>query len=51
MKIAIAQRLLQNGSKLDIVFSMPILTAMIVNYKLDTVRIGIANTLEFIFIL
>ena len=33
-------------------FAIPILTAIIiVNYKLDAVRIGIANALEFISIL
>ena len=32
-------------------FAIPILTAITVNYKLDAVRIGIANALEFISIL
>ena len=32
-------------------FAIPILTAITVNYKLNAVRIGIANVLEFISIL
>ena len=32
-------------------FAIPILTAIIVNYKIDVVRIGVPNALEFVLIL
>ena len=49
-KIAIAQGLLWNeiNSK---AFAYPYSDCYIVNYKLDAVRIGIANALEFISVL